>query len=165
MTRDQLKPFCHKCRNTISEPFSQLDRTYATDGRILLSIPRQSEISENILAPEIERRLQVNERVAAAYSLNEWEPLPAFPYPQFIPCSDCGGKEGGCEECDGTGRDPVAERVRVGRGKRVINNHYLALLSTLPGVLIAPNAHGDMEHMVFRFDGGFGILAAMSPAT
>lgn len=168
MNIELLKTFCSKSRENLNQPFSQGHRTYATDGCVLLSLPRDPAIPEMFGAPKVEGRLKVSQLFTTAYNLNEWELLPVFPEPHFTPCESCGGKtvENGtpfCDECDGSGREPVVLKVPVGRGKRVVSNHYLALLATLPEIAIAPNATGDLEPMVFKFNGGFGILAPMKP--
>lgn len=121
MTLDELKKFCgrDKYRSYLLEPFSRGEHTYATDGNILIRIPRLAEIGEVTGAPNTEKIFNENFKgIEGATS------VPIAPQADLkrcrtcdrtgkvTECSECGGDgalecdlghEHECEDCDGTG--------------------------------------------------------------
>lgn len=91
-----------------------------------------------------------------------------------FPCSTCGG-DGICEccdcdtshscgHCDGTGtcRETVDEaNERVAFGYVDIARRYAWLISTLPNVTWAAQLDNDESPILFRFDGGQGVVMPM----
>jgi hypothetical protein len=79
-------------------------------------------------------------------------------------CATCKGDEvipegpDQCRQCDGVGQYVAHGSIPWQRGK--INTHYVYLLKDLPEIQIS--THGSpLDHILFRFDGGCGILMPM----
>lgn len=103
MTAEQLQPFCStdETRPNIAKPFSIGDWTYATDGRIIIRVPRLAEVPDldpiNRIDPD---RLMVEHQAGPA-----WLPMPAVePAPPPRPCTRCKGVPvPQCQACRGAG--------------------------------------------------------------
>lgn len=97
-----LKKFCRKSHytETLSEPFSDDNYTYATDGSILIRIDKISEITKVYPSINAEKILEENK-----IDGNEiWIDPPKFKIIEKN-CSGCGGtgKVIVCKECNGAG--------------------------------------------------------------
>ncbi len=118
-------------------PWSDGSYSYACDGRMLLRVPRRSEIAERDTAPGVAH-------LVAGTSGEEHFPLPLQPLPAA------------CAECDGTGLVPMV--VPVGFGPQYISNLYLARLHALPGARLANHPSDKNGPLHFHFDGGDGVV-------
>ena len=99
MTKDDLMKFCGgPDRKAMSTPFSIGSFTYATNGHIMVRIPRLSDISERSDAPNADGMIE-------KYFGYEYFPLPDVSPIKMIPCRDCEGtgRFKKCPECDGSG--------------------------------------------------------------
>ena len=96
---DILKRFCSLDREQLTEPFSQGEFTYATDGWIAVKVPRIENVPENQFAPNMERLAWDHD------SLKDWGNLPEYSLEDAGPCRQCGGKkfQQTCPECNGDG--------------------------------------------------------------
>ena len=103
MDKETLKQFCSydNLRKEIMEPWTRGDYTYATNGKIIIRVPRISDIPENPAAPNVNRSIPWNAPVFTEASA----PIPDLPKDQFLSCARCDGtgKNSECPECEGEG--------------------------------------------------------------
>ena len=185
MNKKLLLKFCDTDDVRLKLPFSMGDYTYATDGRILIKVPRMSEYPENPLAP--------NPDVEHEKNPAKWYPVKGIKMPKKTDCRFCrgqgknfvcpechgetmvrisndyseyimeckccgsGGKIGFCEECDGTGEN--LQQHSMNFHGITFNQRYLALLSKLPNCEIGLISKTAVTP--FRFDGRSGIIMPM----
>ena len=95
-----LQDFCSKdsTRLSINAPWSVGEYTYATDGHILIRVPRLPDVPGNPAAPGTEKLFA--ETVAAG----EWLDVSDLPDIEYDSCKECNGtgKQGAiCDKCDG----------------------------------------------------------------
>ena len=168
MTID-LTQFCERngFRLWMTEPFGIGEYTYASNGVILVRVPRSDwpscdlpEVVRPASFPQIRKWLNGSPAMA---------PIPAIPpgpyYEKCFMCSgsgevqsDCGDIEE-CEECDGEG---VIEKHTFYRfGSRSFNARYLRMIQALPDSRLA--TYGPQtEAALFAFTGGRGLLMAVN---
>lgn len=165
MDINTLKKFCANGidRINIQAPWSKGEHSYATNGHVIIRVPRLAEVPENDKAP-------LAEKIFTVGAPAEWFPLSGIKLPKIKTmvcecddngmvyhedCSDCSGHK--CEECGGTREITVGEDKPVAIGKAFFQNKYLRLLKGLPNCKISPGA--DAESIaVFEFDGGDGLI-------
>lgn len=100
MDNELLSTFCHQDRKDMCAPFSFGDCSYATNGHIILRVPRLADV------PEWDA---INEKAAKLFSDVDLDialiDIPDFPQPKQEPCIACEGtgKVSKCPECDGGG--------------------------------------------------------------
>lgn len=103
MNQAELCVFCDPDSPSKCGPFSYGEYTYATNGHILVRIPRLADV------PEWEA---LNEKAARMFDPLDYAALagrliaiPEFQQPEQPPCGPCGGtgKAEICPECDGDG--------------------------------------------------------------
>lgn len=175
ITIETLKRFCyaHDDRPALQQPWSDGEYTFASDGRIMLRVPRLADAPENTAAPKADGVRVILATAHDALSESDWQDLPTTPEkPEPDRCENCDG-DGRCNcrccgdfhpcgKCDGEGK---IEKIHcVALGIRKMNGDYLRLMATLPGLKVAPN-HGenDEKPLAFKFDGGIGVCAALNP--
>lgn len=162
-----LMPFCSRddARPYIERPYSRGEWTYATDGRILVRVPRIDDVPDNDKAPDAQKLFDQN-------TGGEHIKLPAFEIPKPGPAEECDECEGRgvdhecpdckctCSECHGTGEPVRGKRTSVGIDHVTFAGRYMLLLQALPNVeLTLPPGPDVPSH--FRFDGGEGLLMQM----
>lgn len=150
MTRENLKPFCISPdwgRVELEEPFSRGGFSYATNGHVLIRVPRLVDVTS-------ERGPASDDLFVRAFSPSEWLDVPDTGAPVMVRCEYCRGAAGGCDECDFTGR--IEPYTPIGVGDQFFQAKYLRLLRTLPGVKIGPTC--QMKAARFQFDGGDGLI-------
>jgi len=162
-----LQPFCEPAssdRTAFKMPFSIGEFTYATNGKIIVRVPRRDDVPERDDAPKNASKLFDENKCAGNF-----QPLPDFPKPTRETCLKCeGGGRCRCDTCgdehscgncggDGTVRGEI---VKVKIGDQIVSNHWLALIAALPNPTIA-NALQKDHALTFRFDGGDGLLMPM----
>lgn len=103
LTCDDLLKFCSDRRENLTAPWSAGDHTYATNGHVIVRVPRLPDVPENALAPKV----AANED-HAMFPYAEpatWFPLSDIELPDAPKCHDCDGKgtHPDCPECDGDG--------------------------------------------------------------
>lgn len=142
MNAADLQKFCEPqdgLRFSLQHPYSLGQSTYATNGHIIVCVPRLDDVPENDKAPN-------PERLFATAKSGEWLPVPVCAMPALVPCKWCYGtgkdpvdKRYKCEECDGKKLVPDA-RSHVIVGGLPFAQRYLALIQ---GWEIAPTGTGS----------------------
>lgn len=151
-------------RVNISKPFSRGEWTYATDGHILVRIPRDQNVPEIKDAPEVERIVPSNIYLLTFRELH----LPVLPpyEEKKQACEDCDGRGSEhdcpdcncqCENCDGSGEEMVNPRLYVAIDGIPYDLKYLHWLRELPNITVADPATKESP-CPFRFDGGEGLI-------
>ena len=169
MKKEDLQRFCDTegFRHTLETPWSTEKFTYASNGHIIVRVPRIADVPERSNAPKIEGTC-VGE--SFNYDPEKWYPIPKIETPKFTECSTCKGsgeitqchecgctlpiKEGICTDCDGSGN--ILKHSSVEVGGSLFSNVYLYDIGRLERAEIAPR--GAMESARFRFEGGDGLL-------
>jgi len=139
-------------------PFSHGEWTYATDGKIIIRVPRLNEVPDSKNAPH-------PELLWSQKTVQNFVPVVVSEFRKagFEQCNvclglgkehDCPDCECICYECEGKGRVEIEGAVSVGPGK-LLECHARAIMA-LPGAEVAPVAEGIMQ---FRFVGGEGIVS------
>lgn len=104
MDLNTLQSFCDETRAKTATPFSVGEYTLATDGYILVRVPRLAEVPEREDAPKIE--MLATDRVCGPFFREpaQWVPIPKVEL-QYRPCDICGGtgRLFKCPECNGHG--------------------------------------------------------------
>jgi hypothetical protein len=151
-----LNLFCDRERRNLSVPFSLNGHTYASNGHIIVRVPRRPDIPENKEAPNAEKLLPWD------FSRVKFGPLPE---PKLLPdqCSWCAGSGHKhkcpdccceCEHCKGIGKFPP--RVRI--GKAVYFGPYIEWIQALPSLEIGKPMRQHPHPLPFRFKDGEGLL-------
>lgn len=138
MNAADLQKFCDdgtERRFGIGRPWSRGGYSYATDGHIIVRLPRLEDVPESSDAPDAEK-------LFAEALVTQWLPVPGCRMPAPIPC----------RWCDGTGRDPADRRYKCYdcRGTKTVPDELSALsiaganfacrfLALIQGWEIAPN--------------------------
>ena len=154
-----LQKFCASpddCyHNNMSKPYSRGDYTYATNGHVLIRVPRINRIPEIPKAPSADKLWPVSK-------LTDYE-IPAFSTPAFRPCPYCEGegKWGNgvtCDECEGEKQLPDVKAIDV--GPACYSDHYLTLIKELPELKFYPQKTDEYTYppAYFTFNGGEGLL-------
>ena len=139
----------------LRQPWSHGERTYATNGHILVYVPRIAEIPENAKAPDTTRLLE-------NATSGEWVLVPETAMPQDVPCEWCEGsgrypldRRHECGECDGMKTQPDT-RSHTKINSIAFANRFLALIQ---GWEIAPTST-TLPAPIRRGDAG-GLLMPM----
>ncbi len=172
----ELKPFCayedeYPSRKWLEKPFSRGDFSYATNGAIMVRVPRRSGVAEIERKGHWDRALQ--HRGDLAFRPVRLR-IPGDP-PVTGRCGLCGGDghiegvlEFGCAMCGGSGWFDPELRVSARLEGLDLCVSYLRRIAALPGLAIAadttPSATwpSGIPALQFSFDGGIGCLAALS---
>jgi hypothetical protein len=164
VTKEILEKFCdpENARYHIDKPWSIDDVSLATDGKILIRVPRLQDVPECGDAPGA---LHIFNDNPPPSDNGQWQSLPS--------CKECDGKAQHifktefneytcpCKTCRGTGMDISEEDVQnlmvITIGPMKFQTKYLALIKMLPNAMIYPN--DDLEKPSwFRFDSGDGLI-------
>ena len=157
MNRADLQRFAageDETRIYISLPWSRGEFSYATNGHILVRVPRLADVDENPQAPDAEKLL-------AETKQTEFIPVPVCVMPPDVECIYCGGKgyfingrgypRDECLECNGT------KKVRDISGMDVNGaNFQTRYLAMIQGWEIAPN--GPAKAAWIRHGDAVGLL-------
>lgn len=161
-----LQQFCgdDQFRSYLNKPFSHGKFTYATNGHIMVRVPRLPDVPEQTKTGNWEGPFA--SLASAAFTPLAHKPLPNLPAPGIEDCGDCEGRGTDhdcpectceCDACEGIGKQGgrvrISTRVRGG----IYDFRYVAMLLALPNVEIA-TATKDGVPLLFKFDGGFGAL-------
>lgn len=142
-----LSEFCDTAEDNdrpyLAAPFSRGAFTFATDGRILVRVPRREEIVGADGVPEI---VQLDcERFAAWVDCDlNFSPMPLAALPDWL--------TGATEWLD--------FRVRYAASGVTLDGNYVDMLQRLPGPLLV-RWGGRLEPQMFRFAGGVAVLMPM----
>lgn len=161
MNAKDMQKFCGTEERVaeIRHPFTRGDFTYATNGHIMIRVPRLAEDCDQPRAPHAEKLFDMAPAMELA-------PLPAMelPEPATEECPvctegenihDCPNCTCSCETCDDKGEIQV--QVSCDLNGAIYQTKYIRLIQTLPGVLFATNAPQSGSAR-FAFDGGEGLL-------
>ncbi len=164
-----LQKFCSvdPCRYYLTRPFSFGEFSYASNGHVMIRIPRRSEI------PEQEKK-EVNWNAPlACHEGAQFSPPLDIKLPPLSddaePCVNCfDGRvhncpdcECVCEDCNGTGNDIPERRTSTTLNGSLTALRYVRLILSLPGIVIGKSA-GEGLPIPFQFDGGIGALMPLS---
>jgi hypothetical protein len=145
-------------RPFLMEPWSRGEYSYASDGAILVRVPRQPDVAENPNAPDAVNNF--------AGDIDYTDPaIPELPPENREQCRKCdgdGGVCGDCEDCDGRGYTTNHDDLSVELSGTPFAARYLHRVLALPGVAISKPFNGSTGAMLaFRFEGGEGRLMAL----
>lgn len=139
MNAADLRRFCAEAddiRCYLCQPWSWGEWTYATNGHIMVRVPRMADVPENEKAPDGEAVM------GKQVSPKNWIPVPAATMPPDVECEDCNGTgiaqcnlghDHDCENCGHTGK--IKQRI----GMRVEGVSFdQGYLSMIQGWEIAP---------------------------
>lgn len=186
ITTEFIMKFCaekdHFCAEKygIAMPFAIGDFLYATDTCILLRLDRSIYGNSFVEIEPKERRPNVHETINPAWSVIEWNKLPAF-----APCErclstgvlvrkcnschagicrcDCCNKDHVCGWCDGTTLVRRGCRdCRVFIGNRWVDRKYANLIAEIPEVEWGVSSSDPDMPLYFRADGMLGVLMPLS---
>jgi hypothetical protein len=145
----------------LGQPWSAGEYTYATNGHILVRVPRRPDAPENDLAPSDKAEAVIGKGYGG-----EFFPVPPVQLPPATEekCPECGGRgtehdcpdcECDCKGCDGAGA--VQDRSWVEVGEAFFATGYVRRILGLPGleISLSPTAKDPLS---FKFDGGIGLL-------
>jgi hypothetical protein len=166
---DWLKDFCSKdpARYYLTEPFTQDEYTYATNGHIMVRVPKIDGVGP----------------CKSHTPFNADGPLKGIDEIQFEPfdfklpldpgskgdCPDCDGRgyehdcpdcECECDLCHGSGEADPELRVSTTVAGRIFSLGYIRMITRLPGALIGKTK--DNTPLFFKFDGGVGAVMIRS---
>jgi hypothetical protein len=163
-----LQKFCStdNYRPNIMNPFSDGAYTYATNGHIIVRVPRRADIPEREDSPSLERLFKIEP--SSFSSIARKDILAMMPEREALACKTCSGLgrahkcptcECVCVECSGTCISVPRLQAAISAGTRDIDAHYAMMLMELPGLKISV-AEDDV--LWFRFDGGDGMLMTLN---
>ncbi len=136
MTADDLQRFCagpDDYRTELRAPWSAGAWTYASNGHIIIRVPRLPDVPENEDAPKSAESL-----FPAGPPADGWMPVPVVEMPPLLDCKWCEGTgkddlSADCYDCGGTGKLPSMVGMDVG------NSHYQQrYIAMVQGWEIAP---------------------------
>jgi hypothetical protein len=162
-----LETFCNPGRPELARPFSIDAWTYASDGCVLVRVPRRDEIAEC----ESDFAAKVHAMVCTVASRKpHYSSAPPFDLPERSEreeeCFVCDGSGNAhhhhcphcrceCPRCKGTGKIVALETVKIGNVP--FNSKYVSWLQRLPNLELDRIPRG-VKPLRFRFDGGEGLL-------
>ena len=159
-----LEIFCHPDRPELVRPFSIDTWTYATNGHVLVRVPRRDDVAENETAPNVARMFPDDAPKA------RYKPAPKFEIPRGLTArrnvsvAAAPGKRtitgvqtvSACATA-ATARERLPKLVTVKIGRASFNSKYVSWLQQLPNLELDRVPRG-FKPMRFRFDGGEGLL-------
>ena len=169
MSEIDLTPFCttEENRYYLQQPWSRGMHTWATDGHIMVRVPRRDDVPECDLAPDA---AHVFERASFDCAFT---PLPGG-LPPPAPTGECSACNGSgldhecddctheCTVCDGSGEEPESGYVQLAGGKFHIC--LVRKMAALPGLLVGERP-SDQDPLPFTFDGGAGLVMSLRIVT
>jgi hypothetical protein len=168
-----LKPFCayegeYPSRKWLETPFSRGDFSYATNGAVMVRVPRRANVSDIDVALSW---LKLDEPLQHRADLS-FRPVhlrvPGDP-PVVGRCGFCGGCGGvdglldaDCPVCGGIGWSDPELRVSTWLEGLDLGVSYLRRIAALPDLAIAfAVTPSGVPTLQFSFDGGIGCLAGL----
>lgn len=161
-----LQKYCSEDerRINIRTPFTRGEFTYATNGHILVRVPRQEDAPERDDAPHAERVYDPPAANAGEYLPISFPRLPKWEC-EKDECPSCDGRgtdhdcpdcQCKCDDCSGNGEVVIEPKDYVAIDGISFSLKYALMLAELSNLRIGvarPN-----EPLAFQFDGGAGIL-------
>lgn len=154
-----------KLRPNIQEPFSTGEWSYATDGSILVRVPRRDDVPKKADVLDIDR---IWPKGCVKFRAPKILLIPG----ERPDCFVCGGRGKQhicpscacqCEICDGSGKAWGNREEPVRCGAIHISEFYARKLLALPGVEVE-EPENYVAILQFRFEGGDGLLATIARA-
>ena len=153
-----LQAFCvaqDDVRIHLARPWSRDEWSYATNGHIIVRVPRRNTIGENTNSPDARKLFDET-------PIGKWCQVPETAMPAKVPCRWCDGtgkdlsdRRHKCEECKGTReQEDIHSRTKI--GDVAFANRFLALIQ---GWEIAPNSLEQAARI--RCGGAEGLLMPM----
>lgn len=144
----------------LHHPFTREEWTYATNGRIIIRVPRV----EGVATVPVQAEAVFTEISSQEVAIPE-----SIPDPTISECPKCRGtgvivcltceSECSCKKCQGAGR--LTEDPPVLIGNQRLRADHLRLISRLPGVKLLLNIQPG-ENCAFTFEGGEGRMSPVS---
>lgn len=156
--RDESRPY-------LLQPFSFGEFSYATNGHVMVRVPRLPDVAEQTQKGKWDAPFEGLEQ--AAFSAPKFT-LPKQPA-QDTECEACDGRgfehdcpdcECTCSACDGSGSEAAEANVSTSYEGAVFALRYVRRVLALPGIELAHVKASDAP-LFFRFDGGAGALMPM----
>jgi len=148
-----LLPFCSKRERIadIASPWSAGEFTFATNGVVLIRVPRLAEVLERTRVPETTKAWPREEAT-------EWHPVPDCEVPEDLLCPECKGSKRRtthCFKCNNEGKMEVSSVIMLGPAG--FQARYLKPLSALPNCQVG--TFDERGPVWIRFDGGDGVIS------
>ena len=164
MNLEHLTTFCslEENRRSLNTPWSEGAYSYASDGRVIIRIPRLADVPERDSAPKnLDQQLFKGFPLAFPFS-SITEPVSA----DYNKCTKCyGSGERTCSECGTThtcdqckGNGQLASTTKI--GTQLFNTHNLRLISQL--CEIQWQLKSSENRIYFEFNGGDGLISSTS---
>lgn len=150
------------CREYLTKPFTVGEFTYATNGHIMIRVPKVAGVPKQTKDSDWNGPLKA--LADTAFSPLAHGPVPEHPLGSCTKCDgrgtahDCPDCECGCGACNNTGEAFPAISTTI-RG-HIYALRYIAMMLALPGVEVATETAPAMP-LLFKFDGG-GVGAIMA---
>jgi hypothetical protein len=159
-----LKQFCstEESRPYLHNPFSRGEYTFATNGHVLVRVPRLEGIAEQE-KPAAEKTFSDSYRDGPRGSLIADISLPEKKQTECETCDgrgtehDCPDCNCRCDLCEGKGVIDVTTRLYVQIGETYFDGKYISQLMKLPGMRFEAQP-APKRPASFTFDGGDGVL-------
>ena len=170
ITKELLQRFCNVDRESLAVQFTQGEYTYASDGRLIVRVPRLDDVPEN---PDAPKNVAMNIFAATPFRVKEDRtPISALTIPPLEGPDDCANCQGGgihfCEACDDhhdctrcEGGKVQERAIAVEFKQHKISHLLLNQIKDLPNVSLAASAIGMEAALAFFFDGGEGRMMPM----
>jgi hypothetical protein len=159
MFKEDLSKFCRNDGfGRIDHPWSVGDKTYVTNGYVLLRLSRLKDVSENKDAPDASKLFE-----DFPFPSGPLHPIPDLPEPEYEVCDVCdgtgrGATKGGpsdCIGCDGKARFETFKYFGIDGIQFQV--FLLRLIKTLSGIEISINKTPGSPSWI-RFEGGDGLI-------
>lgn len=159
-----LQKFCadedrEPFRDYLHTPFVFGEYSYATNGHIMVRVPKISGM--RVQTKEGEWDVPLNGFETAQYGALLHKPCPPPPDP-CVACEgrgtehDCPDCECTCTTCHGVGTPRISTTIRGG----IFDLRYVEMMLALPEVLIQMDRTGEAP-LLFNFNGGIGAIMPM----
>jgi hypothetical protein len=161
-----LTNFCDPNRAGLTHPFSINGFTYASNGRIMVRVPRRPDVPENPQAPvraaALFEQFSDHKRYRKLPTIDLVEP---YEWDETITCEFCdgSGKQHSCPNCsckcpscDGAGSRIETRWQTTSIGRASFESKYIAWLQALPELEVGKQT--GLQPLHFRFTGGEGLL-------
>lgn len=171
MSNIDLQKFCgvDETRPYLMRPFSFGDFTYATNGHVMVRLPRISDVKEIEKSGTWDKPLDCH--AGADFRAADDFLLPALKPSEEEQCSVCDGRgyihdcpdcECICSMCDGKGFEIAEKRTSTTLCGASCSLRYVRMILDLPGIEISGNPSANGSPIPFRFEGGIGALMPLN---